>query len=142
MERASAAQQGSNPSAREGGARDDAGAGTEPPQMPPPSLPRVVLRLYVTGGAPRSGRAVHNLRSFCETHLHGRYDLAVIDIFQQPWLASEAQLVAAPTLVKELPLPPQRFVGIPSDTSRFLERLGLVPELPEGLPDERSDPPA
>ena len=64
-----------------------------------------MLRLYVTGGSARSVWAIRNVRRLCEEHLAGLSDLVVIDIYQQPGLASLAQLVAAPTLVKELPLP-------------------------------------
>jgi circadian clock protein KaiB len=70
-----------------------------------------VLRLYVTGSSPRSTWAIRMVRRLCDEHLEGRCDLEVIDICQQPALARGARLVAAPTLVKELPLPAQRFVG-------------------------------
>lgn len=88
---------------------------------------RFVLRLYVTGGAPRSSWAVRNVSKLCEEHLRGRYDLEVIDLYQQPWLARDAQLVAAPTLVKERPLPERRFIGAMSDGPRLLAGLGLEP---------------
>ena len=66
---------------------------------------RYVLRLYVTGMTPRSIRAVENVRTICEEHLHGRYQLEVIDVYQQPTLAKGEQIIAAPTLIKKLPLP-------------------------------------
>ena len=94
---------------------------------PPAEEVRFVLRLYVTGGSPRSSWAVRNVSKLCEAHLRGRYDLEVIDLYQQPWLARDAQLVAAPTLVKERPLPERRFIGAMSDGPRLLAGLGLEP---------------
>lgn len=97
---------------------------------------KIVLRLYVTGGAPRSAWAVHNVSKLCEQHLLGRYDLEVIDIYQQPWRARDAQLIAAPTLIKELPLPPRRFIGEMSDHVRLLAGMGV--ELPPPGEGKRS----
>ncbi len=84
-----------------------------------------VLRLYVTGHTPKSVRAVQNVTKLCDQHLPGHYNLEVIDVYQQPELAAEQQLVAAPTLVKLLPLPMRRLVGDMSDTVRVLAGLGL-----------------
>jgi circadian clock protein KaiB len=86
---------------------------------------RFVLRLYVTGTTARSMRAIANLRRVCERHLAGRYDLEVVDVYQQPELAAREQLVAAPTLVKKLPLPLRRLVGDLSNHQRVLAGLGL-----------------
>jgi circadian clock protein KaiB len=79
-----------------------------------------VLRLYVTGATPASARAIANLREICERRLHGRYELQVIDVFQQPGLAAREQILAAPTLLKQLPPPLRRFVG---DLSGLEEKL-------------------
>lgn len=84
-----------------------------------------VLRLYVAGATPRSTRAVANLRALCERHLAGRYELEVVDIYQEPQQAPVAQVLAAPTLVKVLPLPLRRLVGDLSETPRVLVGLGL-----------------
>lgn len=92
----------------------------------------LVLRLYVTGSSPLSARAVQNVSHLCEQHLHGRYDLRVIDLYQEPWLARDAQLVAAPTLVKEQPLPARRFIGAMRDTDRILIVLGVDAQAPDG----------
>lgn len=92
-----------------------------------PTAERYVLRLYVTGMTPRSTRAVENVRTICEKHLHGRYDLEVIDIYQQPTLAKGEQIIAAPTLVKKLPLPLRRVIGDLSSTERVLVGLDLRP---------------
>ncbi len=82
-----------------------------------------LLRLYVSGMTPNSIRAIENIRKICAEHLKGRYELEIIDIYQQPIFAKEGQIVAAPTLVKELPLPLRRFIGDMSQTERIL--LGL-----------------
>jgi circadian clock protein KaiB len=92
-----------------------------------PTAERYVLRLYVTGMTARSTRAVENVRTICEKHLHGRYDLEVIDIYQQPTLAKGEQIIAAPTLVKKLPLPLRRIIGDLSSTERVLVGLDLRP---------------
>ncbi|MCX6927844.1 MAG: circadian clock KaiB family protein [Verrucomicrobia bacterium] len=86
---------------------------------------RYVLRLYIAGMTPRSTLAVENIRKICEEHLEGRYDLEVIDIYQQPTLAEGEQIIAAPTLVKKLPLPLRRFIGDMSNTERILVGMDL-----------------
>jgi len=88
-------------------------------------LDRYVLRLFVSGMTPRSTRAVQNVRAICETHLQGRYDLEVIDIYQQPTLARGEQIIAAPTLVKKSPAPLRYIIGDLSSTERVLRGLDL-----------------
>lgn len=85
--------------------------------------PRIVLRLYVAGGAPRSAEAIRNVRRLCAKQLRGRADLAVVDIYQEPWRAREANLVAAPTLIIEQPLPRRCFIGSMTDVARLLTAL-------------------
>lgn len=87
------------------------------------SSEKYLLRLFVTGMTPRSTRAVENVRSVCESHLQGRYELEVVDIYQQPALAKDEQIIAAPTLIKKLPLPVRRVIGDLSNTEKVL--LGL-----------------
>jgi circadian clock protein KaiB len=84
-----------------------------------------VLRLYVTGMTARSLAAFSSIKSICEKHLRGRYDLEVIDIYQQPSLARDEQIIAAPTLVKRLPTPLRRLVGNLAEEERVLMGLGL-----------------
>jgi circadian clock protein KaiB len=84
-----------------------------------------VLRLFITGHTERSMRAVRNITHLCEEHLHGAYELEVIDVHQQPELAVEHQLVAAPTLFKLQPLPLRKMIGDMSDTGRVLAGLGI-----------------
>jgi circadian clock protein KaiB len=87
---------------------------------------RYVLRLYVTGMTARSMRAVKNLQTICDEFLKGRYDLEVIDIYQQPVLTKGEQIIAAPTLIKKLPLPMRRIIGDMSNRQRVLLGLDLV----------------
>jgi len=84
-----------------------------------------VLRLYVTGQTPRSLRSVENLQRLCDKHLKHRFSLEVIDIYQQPALAAEGQIIAAPTLIKAMPLPLRRLVGDFSDANRVVLGLDL-----------------
>ncbi|MHB8522214.1 MAG: circadian clock KaiB family protein [Limisphaerales bacterium] len=86
-----------------------------------------VLRLYVTGMTPRSTRSIANIKQLCEEFLKGRYDLQVIDIYQQPVLAKGEQIIAVPTLIKKLPLPLRRIIGDLSDRERVLIGLDLRP---------------
>ena len=90
-----------------------------------PPADRYLLRLYVTGMTNRSERAVRNLQEICDEYLKGRYDLEVIDIYQQPVLAKGEQIIAAPTLIKKLPLPMRRIIGDMSNRERVLLGLDL-----------------
>ena len=86
-----------------------------------------VLRLYVAGTSRRSVRAIENLKRVLKDDLEGEYDLEIIDIYQQPIFAKKGQIVAAPTLIKELPPPLQKFIGDLSNTERLLAALNLEP---------------
>jgi circadian clock protein KaiB len=86
-----------------------------------------VLRLYVAGLTPRSTRAITNIKKICEDHLAGRYSLEVIDIYKRPSLAEGEQIIAAPTLLKKLPLPLRRFIGDMSDMEKIIVGLDLRP---------------
>jgi circadian clock protein KaiB len=104
---------------------DEGGAGGMPGD---PGEPRYLLRLYVTGSTPRSTRAIENMRRICEEHLGGRYDVEVIDIYQNPEAARELQIIAAPTLVRILPEPLRRVIGDLSDREKVLAGLDLQPK--------------
>jgi circadian clock protein KaiB len=91
-----------------------------------PSDERYTLRLYVTGMTSRSSRAVSNLRAICDEYLDGQYDLEIIDIYQQPVLAKGEQIIAAPTLIKKLPLPMRRIIGDMSNREHVLLGLDLI----------------
>ena len=92
-----------------------------------PKSKEYVLRLYIAGTTSKSVRAVANIKEICESSLKNRYDLEVIDIYQQPVLMKGEQIIAAPTLVKKLPLPLRKFIGDMSDTERILVGLDLRP---------------
>ncbi|MFN0172708.1 MAG: circadian clock KaiB family protein [Bryobacteraceae bacterium] len=86
---------------------------------------KYVLRLYVSGSTLRSGMAVSNIKRVCEQHLKNRYDLDVIDIYQQPNLATSGRIVAVPTLIKRLPLPLRTLIGDLSNEEHVLLGLDL-----------------
>jgi circadian clock protein KaiB len=86
---------------------------------------KYVLRLYVTGLTPRSTRAISIVREICEQHLHGHYDLEIIDVYQQPGRISQDQVIAIPTLVKVKPAPQRLVIGDMSDRNRLLYGLGI-----------------
>lgn len=89
------------------------------------SGPRYELRLFVSGQTRRSTLAIANLRRFCEEHLSGHYVLEVIDIYKQPEVCAQQQIVAAPTLIKSLPLPLRRLIGDLSDEEKVLVGLDV-----------------
>ena len=93
--------------------------------MPPT---KYELRLYVAGVNPNSSRAIANVRQICEEHLAGRYQLEVVDLYQNPVLSKGEQIVAVPTLIKKLPAPLRKFIGDMSDTDRILVGLDLRPK--------------
>ena len=90
-----------------------------------PGKVQYVLRLYVTGNTVRSSHAIANVRSLCEEYLAGRYDLEVIDIYQQPAEAARGQIIAAPTLIKQLPSPVKRLIGDLANRDKVLVGLDL-----------------
>ena len=83
------------------------------------------LRLYVAGQTPKSVLALANLKQLCEEHLQGRYEIEVIDLRQDPQLASGDQILAVPTLVRRLPEPIKKIIGDLSNTERVLVGLDL-----------------
>jgi circadian clock protein KaiB len=92
------------------------------------SQEKYILRLYVAGMTPNSLRAIDNLKKICEEHLKGRYELQVIDLYQQPVLAQGEQIIAAPTLIKKLPLPLHKVIGDMTNVDRVLVGLDLRPK--------------
>ncbi|GAB4386396.1 MAG: hypothetical protein Kow00121_52910 [Elainellaceae cyanobacterium] len=86
---------------------------------------KYVMRLYVADRTPKSIRAIQQLKKLCDQYLQGRYELEVIDIYQQPERIEEEQIVAVPTLIKELPPPLQRLIGDMTDTEKVIFSLDL-----------------
>jgi circadian clock protein KaiB len=89
-------------------------------------IERFVFRLYITGNTIRSSQAIANIRAVCEDYLAGRYELEVVDIYQQPKAAAREQIIAAPTLIKKLPAPVRRLIGNLSDRAKILVALNLT----------------
>jgi circadian clock protein KaiB len=89
------------------------------------AAPRYNLKLYVAGQSPKSVNAIANIKKICEEHLQGRYELEVIDLYQQPQLALGEQIIAVPTLIRKLPPPLRRIIGDLSNTERVLVGLDL-----------------
>jgi circadian clock protein KaiB len=86
---------------------------------------KYVLRLYISGSTSKSALAVENIKRVCEQHLKNRYNLEVIDIYQQAHLARDEQIVAVPTLIKRLPPPLRRLIGDMSNLEKVLFGLDL-----------------
>ena len=86
---------------------------------------KYILRLYITGSTSRSVLALTNLKRICDEYLSGRYILEVIDLYQMPALAKDEQIIAAPTLIKKLPLPFRRIIGDMSNAEKVLMGLDL-----------------
>jgi circadian clock protein KaiB len=84
-----------------------------------------VLRLYVAGITPHSSKAIRAVKSVCDEHLARRYDLQIVDIYQQPTLARGERIIAAPTFIKKLPLPLRRLIGSMADERKVLVGLDL-----------------
>ncbi|MGB9927033.1 MAG: circadian clock KaiB family protein [Methanosarcina sp.] len=86
---------------------------------------KYILHLYVAGMGPKSVQAIENLKRICEEYMPGKYQLEVIDIYQHPVFAKDGQIVTAPTLIKELPLPLKKLIGSMSNTERVLVGMDL-----------------
>ena len=97
-----------------------------------PETPPYEFYLYVSGATPNSTRALRNIKEICEQYLAGRYVLHIVDLYQQPELAQQEQIIAAPTLVRRRPLPRRQLVGDLSNRPAVLAILGLdhLPPLP------------
>jgi len=104
---------------KRGGAGEREGAGSHARQK------KYVLFLYISGSTLKSARAVKNIKRVCEQHLKNRYDLEVIDVYQQPNLARGEQIVVVPTLIKRRPPPPRRLIRDLSNQKNVLLGLGL-----------------
>ena len=89
------------------------------------SIKKYVLHLYVAGLSPLSQKAIENIKKICNKYLQGRYELVIQDIYQDPIIAKNGQILATPMLIKELPLPLRKFVGNMSDTKKLLVGLDL-----------------
>lgn len=104
----------------------------KPPRLAAPKTPKrtadpghCVLRLYVAGQSPKSVAAIINTKRICDENLPGRYVLDVIDLYQQPQLAQEEQIIALPALIRKQPPPTRRIIGDMSNAERVVNGLDL-----------------
>jgi circadian clock protein KaiB len=95
-----------------------------------PDSARYLFTLFVAGASDLSGRAIANIRELFEFHLGGRYDLEVVDVYRDIATTTTSKVLAAPTLIRESPLPKRRLVGDLSDTARVLQVLGVAEHVP------------
>lgn len=85
------------------------------------------LRLYVAGQTPKSLAAIANLKKLCDQHLSGRYEIEIIDLMKNPALAQRHQIIAIPTLIRQLPEPLKRIIGDLSNSEKVLVGLDIQP---------------
>jgi circadian clock protein KaiB len=96
--------------------------------LDPDALDRYVLTLYVAGQTPKSLAALTNLKRICEEYLQGRYSIDVIDVTKHPEIAIENQILALPTLVRQVPTPMRKLIGDLSNTEKTLVAMSIQPE--------------
>jgi circadian clock protein KaiB len=89
-----------------------------------------VLRLFVTGASPNSLKAIENIKAFCENYIKDRYSLEIIDVYQQPLLAQQEQIVALPLLIKVSPAPVRRLIGDMSNIAKVFHGMGIQQPVP------------
>jgi circadian clock protein KaiB len=87
--------------------------------------PEFELRLYITGATPNSVKAIANIQNICELYLKDRYELQIIDVYQNASLVQQEQIIALPLLIKKLPLPERKLIGDLSETEKVLKALGV-----------------
>jgi circadian clock protein KaiB len=85
-----------------------------------------VLKLFISGASPNSVKAINNIQKILDTHLNGKYNLDIIDIYQETALAEKEQIIALPLLIKKFPLPERRLIGDMSDKRKVLDGLGIT----------------
>jgi circadian clock protein KaiB len=85
-----------------------------------------IFHLYITGASPNSSRAITNFKDLCESSLKGKYELSIIDVYQQPHIAKGIDIIALPLLVRKLPLPERRVIGDLSDKEKVIGYLGIL----------------
>jgi circadian clock protein KaiB len=86
---------------------------------------KLVLQLYVSGMSPKSMEAIKNINRICKEYLEGAFDLEIVDIYKNPQIAAEQQIVFSPALIKRFPAPKKILVGSLSDESKVIKALGI-----------------
>jgi circadian clock protein KaiB len=99
----------------------------KPKKKPRPADFGYLLRLYVAGQTPKSVAAFANLKRICDEHLPGQYRIEIVDLLKNPKLAAGDQILAIPTLVRNVPMPVRKIIGDLSDTQRVLVGLDVKP---------------
>ncbi|MBI4187673.1 MAG: thiol-disulfide isomerase [Chloroflexi bacterium] len=99
---------------------------------------KYVLKLYITGMTPRSQEALRNIKKIMRDNFGDNYELEVIDIYQQPTLAKDDQIIAVPTLIKKLPAPLRRLIGNLSQEDRIILGLDLKSRVPPPQKSKKS----
>jgi circadian clock protein KaiB len=87
---------------------------------------KFILQLYVSGMSPKSMEAIENIQQLCNEHLKDAFELEIIDIYKNPEVASEQQIVFSPSLIRRLPLPKKTLIGTFSDTDKVIKGLGIT----------------
>jgi circadian clock protein KaiB len=87
---------------------------------------KLVLQLYVSGMSPKSMEAIENIKRLCDEHLNEAFELEIIDIYKNPEVASQQQIIFSPSLIKNLPLPKKTLVGNFSNKEKVIKALGIV----------------
>ena len=87
---------------------------------------KVVLQLFVSGMSPKSMEAIENIKRLCDENLKGAFELEIIDLYKNPELASEQQIIFSPSLIKQLPLPKKILIGTFADTDKVIKGLGIT----------------
>ncbi len=87
---------------------------------------KLVLQLYVSGMSQKSMEAIENIKRLCDEYLNDTFDLEIIDLYKNPEVASQQQIVFSPSLVKQLPLPKKTLIGTFSDKEKTIKGLGIA----------------
>jgi len=87
---------------------------------------KIILHLYVTGMSSKSMEAIENIKRLCDEHLHDNFELEIIDLYKNPQLASEQQIIFSPSLIKSLPLPRKVFIGTFADTEKVIKGMSIT----------------
>ena len=85
-----------------------------------------IFRLYITGASPNSSRAISNIKEIFDKYLKDQYELNIIDVYQQPQVAKNVDIIALPLLLRKQPLPERRLIGDMSDVDKVVKSLGLI----------------
>lgn len=86
---------------------------------------KLILHLYVSGMSQKSMQAIENIKTLCDEHLKEAFELNIIDIYKNPEMAEEQQIVFSPSLIRFFPNPKKILIGNLSDTDKVIKALGI-----------------